>query len=183
MSRSDKRTMTQRVQDVLRLLLSGFEFAEIRQFALAQGWNVTDRQIRRYQEAAYRDVAKIVRRDQVQLLGRHLMQRRALYAHALKNQDFRTALQILRDEAHLQGLYPSANGCRPGRQGAVEISDPPRAEAISMISYSEVRQQMLADPKLLEALRIVELQEGHEDEKGHTKPSLAGPDQMRSSRS
>jgi len=109
MSRSDKRTVIARVQDVLRLLLAGAEFAEIRQFASANGWNVTDRQIRRYQEAAYRRVAKIARRDRVQLLGRHLMQRRALYARAIKDQDLRTALMILRDEAALQGLYPSAN--------------------------------------------------------------------------
>jgi hypothetical protein len=104
MSRSDKATVIQRVNDVLRLLLAGAEFAEIRQFASAHGWNVTDRQIRRYQEAAYRRVAKIAQRDQVQSLGRHLMQRRALYARAVKNNDLRTALQILRDEAALQGL-------------------------------------------------------------------------------
>lgn len=45
-------------------------------------------------------------RDSKQLLGRHLMQRRALYARALKSNDHRTALQVLRDEAELQGLYP-----------------------------------------------------------------------------
>ena len=109
MSRSDKGTVIRRVQDVLRLLLAGAEFAEIRQFASAQDWNVTDRQIRRYQEAAYRRVAKIARRDRLQLLGRHLMQRRMLYAHAIKDRDFHLALKILRDEAELQGLYPCAN--------------------------------------------------------------------------
>jgi hypothetical protein len=34
------------------------------------------------------------------------MQRRALYARALKENDLRTALQVLRDEAALQNLYP-----------------------------------------------------------------------------
>ena len=124
MSRSDKRTMTQRVQDVLRLLLAGAEFAEIRQFALAQGWHVTDRQIRRYQETAYRRAAKIARRDQVQLLGRHLMQRRALYARAFKAQDLRTALHIVRDEAQLQGLYPSPNA--PNKAHAAQGASAPR---------------------------------------------------------
>jgi len=109
MGRSDKCTVIRRVDDVLRLLLAGAEFSEIRQFASASGWDVTDRQIRRYTEAAYRRVAKIARRDRVQLLGRHLMQRRALYARAIKNQDLRTALMILRDEAALQWLYPRVN--------------------------------------------------------------------------
>ena len=35
------------------------------------------------------------------------MQRRAIYARSLKNGDLRTALQTLRDEAELEGLYPS----------------------------------------------------------------------------
>jgi hypothetical protein len=44
-------------------------------------------------------------RDQKQLLGRHLMQRRALYARAMKVSDVKTALNVLKDEAQLQGLY------------------------------------------------------------------------------
>jgi hypothetical protein len=88
------------------MLLDGAEFAEIRQFASDSGWNVTDRQLWRYQRAAYRKVVKITERDRVGLLGRHLMQRRSLYARALKANDLRTALQVLRDEAELQGLYP-----------------------------------------------------------------------------
>ena len=88
------------------MLLDGAEFAEIRQFASDSGWNVTDRQLWRYQRAAYRKVVKITERDRVGILGRHLMQRRSLYARALKANDLRTALQVLRDEAELQGLYP-----------------------------------------------------------------------------
>jgi hypothetical protein len=53
-------------------------------------------------------LAEAINRDQRQLLGRHLMQRRALYARALKTSDVRTALNVLRDEATLEGLYPSA---------------------------------------------------------------------------
>lgn len=106
MSKADKSTAMQRTQDVLKLLLAGGEFAEIRQYASARGWNLSDRQLRRYQERAYKRLAAVTRRDQEQLLGRHLMQRRALYARALKNSDIRTALQVLRDEAALEGLYP-----------------------------------------------------------------------------
>ncbi len=106
MAKSDKATVSRRVQDVVRLLLAGAEFAEIRQYASALEWGVSDRQLRRYVERAYKRLAKSTARDRDQLLGRHLMQRRALYARSIKGNDLRTALQILRDEANLQGLYP-----------------------------------------------------------------------------
>ncbi|MFV1990786.1 MAG: hypothetical protein ACC652_08625 [Acidimicrobiales bacterium] len=86
--------------------MAGGEFDEIRQYASARGWDLSDRQLRRYQERAYKRLAATTRRDQEQLLGRHLMQRRALYARSLKTNDIRTALQVLRDEASLEGLYP-----------------------------------------------------------------------------
>jgi hypothetical protein len=94
----------------LGLSVAGAEFADIRKFGLAQGWNVSDRQIRRYQQHADREMAKTAGRDRTQLLGRHLLQRRALFAQAWKKQDLGTALQIGRDEAQLLGLYPSSNG-------------------------------------------------------------------------
>jgi hypothetical protein len=106
MAKSNKNTVTSRVNDVLRLLLAGAEFADIRQYAADHGWNVSERQVRRYMEVAHRYFAEATERDREQLLGRHLMQRRALYARALKENDLRTALQVLRDEAALQNLYP-----------------------------------------------------------------------------
>ena len=106
MAKSDKATVLRRVQDVLRLVLAGAEFADIRQYASDQDWQVSGRQVRRYMESAYGQLASAAKRDRDQLLGRHLMQRRALYARCLKGNDLRTALQVLRDEAALQGLYP-----------------------------------------------------------------------------
>jgi hypothetical protein len=41
-----------------------------------------------------------------QVIARHLAQRQALFARALKAADYRTALAILADEAKLRGLYP-----------------------------------------------------------------------------
>jgi hypothetical protein len=66
----------------------------------------SNRQLRRYMESAYREIAQLSERDAEQLVGRHLMQRRGLYARALKTNDLRTALAILHDEAKLEGLYP-----------------------------------------------------------------------------
>jgi hypothetical protein len=106
MPKSDKATVIRRVHDVVRLLVAGAEFADIRQFATVQGWQVRDRQIRRYMEAAYRRLARDTKRDRRQLLGRHVAQRKALYVRSVKGNDIRAALQVLRDEAALEGLYP-----------------------------------------------------------------------------
>lgn len=108
MAKSDKATVLRRVHEIGRLVLAGAEFAEIRQYASERGWQVSARQLRRYQEIAYRRLARAAERDHKQLLGRHLLQRRVLYARSLKANDVRAALQVLRDEAMLQGLYPPA---------------------------------------------------------------------------
>lgn len=105
MAKSNQHTVQTRVHDVSRLLLAGAEFAEIRQYASEHSWQVSERQVRRYMETAYKRLARTTKRDRNQLLGRHLMQRRALYARSIKANDIRSALQVLRDEAALQGLY------------------------------------------------------------------------------
>ncbi|TWU04184.1 hypothetical protein CA54_60660 [Symmachiella macrocystis] len=103
---ASKSVIKSRVQEVLRLILAGAEFPEVRQHATQQGWELSDRQVRRYIEAAYRQFTKLTVRAVEQLLGRHIMQRRSLFARALKNGDLRTALAVLQDEAKLEGLYP-----------------------------------------------------------------------------
>ena len=78
MAKSNKVTVEARVTDVLRLTLAGAEFGDIEQYASEQGWNVCERQIRRYIETAHQRFAEMTKRDREQLLGRHLMQRRAV---------------------------------------------------------------------------------------------------------
>lgn len=106
MGKPTKAETANRLRDVAKLMVAGAEFAEIRQFASERQWGVTDRSIRRYMEKAYKRMAEASKRDSKQLLGRHLMQRRALYARCLKQGDHRTALNVLKDEANLQGVYP-----------------------------------------------------------------------------
>lgn len=105
MPKSDKATVLTRIQDLTKLVLAGAEFNDIRQYAADQGWKLSERQLRRYQEMVYTRLAESTQRNREQLLGRHLMQRRALYARAVKSSDYRAALMILRDEAELSGLY------------------------------------------------------------------------------
>jgi hypothetical protein len=105
MAKAPRITVTARVHTVLRLLISGAGYSEVRQYATDQNWKLSERQLRRYMEAANRLFVEAVERNRDQLLGRHLLQRRALYARALKNGDVKTALQVLQDEAALLGLY------------------------------------------------------------------------------
>lgn len=106
MPKSDKATVLSRIQDLTKLVLAGAEFGDIRQYAAERDWKLSERQLRRYQEMVYEKLAESTQRNRDQLLGRHLMQRRALYARAVKASDFRAALMILKDEAELEALYP-----------------------------------------------------------------------------
>ena len=132
MGKSTKAEMANRLREVTKLLLAGAEFAEIRQFASERQWGITDRSIRRYMEAAYKRMADASRRDEKQLLGRHLMQRRALYARCLKQGDHRTALAVLKDEADLQGVYPPTKIAHSSGNGQENRSGPvlPRKERL-----------------------------------------------------
>lgn len=141
MAKADRVTVMRRMQDVTKLILAGAEFSDIRQFASEQGWALSDRQLRRYQERVYTKLAEGSRRNRGQLLGRHLMQRRALYARAMKGNDLRTALWILKDEADLEGLYPGAqNGLLAGKDSA---SSPRVVSTVSLRKQLAQRLQAL----------------------------------------
>ncbi|MEX2170036.1 MAG: hypothetical protein WD851_12065 [Pirellulales bacterium] len=145
MAKSDKATVMKRVQEVLRLLLAGGEYEDISQYAADRDWKLSERQLRRYMERAYKRLASTTQRDQNQLLGRHLMQRRALYARSLKANDMRTALQVLRDEALLEGLYPSTKSATTTSSRNVPYSGasgPPlsREERFIRLQFAEARK-------------------------------------------
>jgi hypothetical protein len=107
MAKCNKVTALQRTDDVLKILLAGGEYEDIRQYAATKGWKISERQIRRYMQLAYERLADATNQNLKSLMGRHLMQRRGLYARALKTNDVRSALLVLKDEAMLQGLYPA----------------------------------------------------------------------------
>jgi hypothetical protein len=105
--RSTKAETMQRVHAVLKIVLFGAEFHDLRDFADKEGWNVSDSTLRRYQTAALELCREQQEQNRERLLARHLMQRRALYARAMESGDWRTALAIATDEAALLGLYPT----------------------------------------------------------------------------
>ena len=143
MAKANKSTVARRTNEVLRLILAGGEFEDIRQYSAAQGWGLSERQLWRYQEDAHQKLVEALNRDQKQLLGRHLMQRRALYARAVKINDVRTALAVLRDEALLQGLYPQAkNGTAGEAPGHPLLAAPPpisREERLKRLLAAEAQ--------------------------------------------
>lgn len=95
----------QRVSEILKLRIAGAEFADIREYAIAQEWGVSDSQLWRYVAKSDEAMAKAMEKDRGKLLARHLMQRRLLYAKALETGDWRGALAALKDEADLERLY------------------------------------------------------------------------------
>jgi hypothetical protein len=109
--KATKAEVAKRVEEVLQIRLAGAEFADIRQYAAENGWNVSDRQLRRYIQDSDVLMAEGFERDRDKLFVRHIVQRRTLFARAMQIGDLRTALAVVKDEADLQGLYDRA---KPG---------------------------------------------------------------------
>jgi hypothetical protein len=97
--------MKERVSAVLKLRVAGAEFIDVREYARAQQWGVSDSQLWRYVAKSDDALAAAVEKDRSKLLARHLAQRRLLYAKAVETGDWRAALAVLKDEAELQHLY------------------------------------------------------------------------------
>jgi hypothetical protein len=95
-----------RVDEVFRIRLDGAQFHDVVEYAREKGWDVKERQLRKY--IARADELLVERRDKnrKQVIARHLAQRQALYARALNAADYRTALAILDSDAKLRGLFP-----------------------------------------------------------------------------
>ena len=146
MPRSDKATLDRRIEQVRQMIIAGAEFADVQTYAAQQGWQVSRRQLRRYHDLAYKRMVKLSQRDREELLGRHLMQRRALYARCIKEKDYRTSLAVLRDEAALLGLYAPTKIAQTDTQGqdvvpkqVVELVVRSREEAIDFHEYRRLK--------------------------------------------
>jgi hypothetical protein len=113
-----KAVVVRRVEEVLRIILDGAEFWDVREYAremeaqegsawhLADGEKpLSDGQLRRYVTRAHKLIAESNRASRGKLLRRHLAQRRNLYAKAVSQGDVKAALAVLKDEADLLGLY------------------------------------------------------------------------------
>jgi len=107
--KSDRTTVSQRIEEVLRIRLDGAQFHDIVQYAAEKEWGVNDRQLRNYIQRADELLVERQDKSRKKVVARHLAQRQSLYARAVNAADYRTALAILDSEAKLRGLYPTAN--------------------------------------------------------------------------
>jgi hypothetical protein len=164
--KSTQATVQQRVEQVLQVRLSGGDFLAIRQYASAQGWGVSDRQLWRYSAAADALLDKNTEKDLGKLLNRHLAQRRDLYARCLAQNDLSNARGVLADEAKLLGLYDRSLLPAAALEG---IDRPKDVTQLIAATLSEVRAGRL-DSKaattiaglagtLLRSMEVTELEE------------------------
>jgi hypothetical protein len=123
----------QRVDEVLRIRLDGAQVHDIREYAREKGWDVCDRQLRRYIDRADRLLTRQLEKDRDKLFARHVAQRRALYARALNAADYSVALRVLDSEAELLGLFPEKNTKKNGENNGppIQINVFQRAEDLA----------------------------------------------------
>jgi hypothetical protein len=105
--RATDAELAARVEEVLYARLAGAEFHDLQGLAKEKGWNVSDRQLWRYVALADARMEEAFQADREKAFCRHVLQRRALYARAMQDGDWRTCLAIAKDEAELLGLYPA----------------------------------------------------------------------------
>jgi hypothetical protein len=104
--RASKATIMKRIETVVQIITLGGEFHDVREYAHKNQWQISDGQLRRYYDQALDLLEARMEKDRNKTRARHLAQRRALYARALKDGDLRTALAAAKDEAVLYGIYP-----------------------------------------------------------------------------
>ena len=95
-----------RVAAVLAIRLDGAQFHDIVQYAAGQGWGVSERQLWNYVKKADERLRESRERSTGRLLTLHLARRESLYARAVNAGEIGPALAVLKDQAHLLGLYP-----------------------------------------------------------------------------
>jgi hypothetical protein len=131
--KSTKKTVRQRVEEILSLRLLGANATDIRRHAEKKGWNVSDRQLQRYSAEADELLAASVERDRDRLMAYHFAARRALYARAMAAGDLSTARLVLRDEAELEGLYPPKKIAPTNPDGSKEYGTLTDAERVAAL--------------------------------------------------
>ena len=125
--KSDKKQLDERVLEVSRQMLRGYSNKKIVQDSSVL-WNISERQIRKYITKAYAMWHKEYKKRLKAGLDYHMAVRMKLYEEAYKgnrikitkiikgekvtierveNQDFRLCLEIAKDIAKLEGIYPA----------------------------------------------------------------------------
>ena len=104
--KSDESEVAQRVEEVLRLILDGWQHHEILQHIAEQDWGVQQRQAYEYIRRAHDLMVERLDKKRKPMIARHIAQRERLFKRCVDAEDFKTALAVLTDIAKLRGLYP-----------------------------------------------------------------------------
>ena len=105
MANPTKATMNIRINAVASMILQGVSREKILKYANDEGWGVSNRTIDRYVAVArdgFEEVAKVNLKFE---LGRALSRLDDLYARSVATQDYKNALNIIKERAALVGLY------------------------------------------------------------------------------
>jgi hypothetical protein len=160
--RATREQVEARVAEVVTVLLDGAQaawdivpFVRQREGEAGSPWHVGEgdsplsaSQIFRYVNKAQSLIALSVKGDRDRHVGRHIAQRRHLFAKAVQQGDVRAALAILDSEAKLCGLFPDHGSTANGRNGAI-----PNGNGITInlfervnILAQQLREQLALDP-------------------------------------
>lgn len=115
--RSTNDELASRIEAVTRYRLAGASLADLRQIASESGWQVSERQLRRYVEQSDEVLASHVEKRRDRLLNLSIGRRELLYAKSVELGDYRTASAILKDLDTLLDLYPAAKHQHSGPGG------------------------------------------------------------------
>lgn len=121
-AKTDEPNIPCTVEQVLKIILLGAEFHDLRDYADEVGWKVTDVKLRKMQSQALDMCKDSVERDPGRIFSRHVMQRRRLYTLAVESGDYRAALAVARDEAQLLDVYPDPKKPEPVESLPVDCS-------------------------------------------------------------
>jgi hypothetical protein len=166
--KATKAEIMKRVEAILEIRLAGAEFADIRKYATENGWHLSDSQLWRYVRKTDDILAHTLERDRQKLVNRHLAQRHALYARAMSVSDYRTALAVLKDQAELQGLYPTGrSGPQPPEAGTSAAIEAIATMIIQNITVSFPDAEVSAERLMAAARQLREQAAAIQREKSH----------------
>lgn len=125
--KATKTTITQRIDEILRIRLDGAAFHDIVQYVAEKGWGLKERQIRNYIKKADDLLVERRQRSRKRCLELHIARRESLYARAVNAADYRTALSVLADMARLNELYLSLKDLREVRNEMKKLEEAVKA--------------------------------------------------------
>lgn len=106
--KATKSIVMQRTNEIYQALLSGWTRAEIIQYITNKQWNINDRQVDTYIQKANKIITQKGKEVQDNAFVWHIQNRLQLYRQA--GDDKRLKLDIVKDLAHIQGLYDDNRG-------------------------------------------------------------------------